>query len=107
MPGDGSRTAPYKKQSITIVIRSALNNAIQKLQSNLNTVQPQWADAAKPGKEAATTLLVESLVKVLSRADDSSSASQRLLRAMKDMRVNTMEDVESKLRDMVSSFLRS
>lgn len=101
IPGDDYNYIQSKKNvSMTIMIRSALNNAIQQLWVNMNTRQPQWADTAKPGTEAVTTL-IESLTDVLRRANDSSNASQMLLLAMKRMHVSTMDDAHTKLREMV------
>ncbi len=101
MPGDDctvSLQSEKKIASMTVMVRSALNNAIQQMQVNMNTGQPQWA--GEQGTEAVTTL-VESLTSVLSRADDASHASQNLLLAMKRMRVSSVEDVHTKLREMV------
>ena len=100
MSADDSRSVGEKKNSMTMVIRSALNNAIQQLRVNLQTMQPLWVESAKPGMDAVA-MLVDQLTKVLSRADDASTASKRFLLAMKEMQAQSMQDVQTKLREKV------
>lgn len=98
--GANSKVSSRKKHSMKNIILSALNNAIQQLKVNMDTLQPLWVDSSKPGIEAINTL-VESLTGVLYRAHDASPASRSFLRAIKDMGGGSIQDVQIKLRDKV------
>lgn len=89
------------KGSMSDLLRSAVNNAIQQLKINMDARQDEWADASRPDADAINTL-IESLTGVLHRAHDTSDAAKSFLLAIAQLGPNTtMQDVQTQLRDKV------